>query len=253
MSELKSLPVIQSLKTGIDMIELFVVQNRPLKFTEIQELTGMTKSNLHKYLNTLLVTGLLYRDAEGTYFLGSKLIEFGNAAIGNEDLIGRTAPYLKEISNHTKLTTLLSVWTHDGPVIANIWSINAGLNIGAQIGTRLPPLSSAGKMFTAFNQAPDVEEWKQKALKQFTPDEKESFEKEQATIREQYFAYAKDPLVEHVSSFSVPIFNFRQDIIGVVTSVGFTTSIPNSPDDEISSFVLKKVFELSKSFGWQGH
>src|SRR5699024_8033775 len=109
----------------------------------------MSKSNLHKYLNTLILKGILFRNEEGIYYLGSKLVEFGNAAIGNVNLIDMSSPYLKNISRTVNLTTLLQVWTNSGPVIANIWSTHLGLNIGAEIGTKLPALSSAGKIYLA--------------------------------------------------------------------------------------------------------
>ncbi|WKB36083.1 helix-turn-helix domain-containing protein [Terrilactibacillus sp. S3-3] len=72
---------IQSLQIGIDIIDVISKQGKPLKFTDIQQLTQMTKSNLYKYLNTLVQTGLLYRDkASGHYTLGAKLIQYGMAA-----------------------------------------------------------------------------------------------------------------------------------------------------------------------------
>lgn len=247
----KSVPVIGSLQTGMHIIETLIKQGQPLKFTEIQELTGITKSNLYKYLNTLTMLGLLYRDKkQGSFFLGSKLIEYGNAAIGSEDVISRVTPYLKDISRHTKLTALLSVWTHDGPVIANIWSASYGLNIGAQIGTKLPLLSSSGKMIAAFQPTSDVVEWKMNELKNVTDDEKEQFEQELEIIRRTYFSYAVEPLVDHVSSFSVPILNYKKELVGAVTIVGFTQLIPETPDTTISQFVLNNTFELSESFGW---
>ncbi|OMP66003.1 IclR family transcriptional regulator [Domibacillus epiphyticus] len=247
----KPMPVIGSLQTGIQIIDTLIEQDRPLKFTEIQELTGITKSNLYKYLNTLTMLGLLYRDKKkGTFSLGSKLIEYGNAAIGSENVISRVTPYLKDISRHTQLTALLSVWTHDGPVIANIWSASYGLNIGAQIGTKLPLLSSAGKMMAAFQQSPDVNEWKISELKNLTDDKKERFERELDTIRNTYFSYAGEPLVDHVSSFSVPILNYKKELVGAITVVGFNQLIPEHPETDISQFVLKNAFELSESFGW---
>ncbi len=252
MSDQKSVPVIQSLQTGIQIIEMIVNEGRPLKFSEIQELTGMTKSNLHKYLNTLTITGILFRNKQqGAYYLGSKLIEFGNAAIGSVDLIEVATPYLKAISRKTQLTTLLSVWTHDGPVIANIWSTNIGLNIGAQIGTRLPILSSAGKLFLSFKQTPDVEDWRQKKMQNLNEQEKNQVKEELPSIQQHYFSYAEEPLVQHVSSFSVPILNYDQDMIGCITVVGFTQHIPNNDDHKISKYVRKEAFLLSESFGWQ--
>jgi predicted Zn-ribbon and HTH transcriptional regulator len=49
----KNPQMIHSLQTGIQIIELIAKQEHPLKFTEIQELSGLTKSNLYKCLNTL--------------------------------------------------------------------------------------------------------------------------------------------------------------------------------------------------------
>lgn len=252
MDKNKTLPVIQSLQTGIGILELFLKEDRPLKFSEIQELSGITKSNLHKYLNTLTITGLLFRDKDqGTYHLGSKLIEFGNAAIGSVDLIHQATPYLKKISRELELTALLSVWTHDGPVIANIWNSQPGLNIGAQIGTRLPVLSSAGKAYLAFKEEVDIKEWKQQGFQYIQNATKQKLEEELPNIQKHYFSYAAEPLVRHVSSFSVPVLDYKNDMIGCITIVGFTQLIPSSHENDMSSFVINQAFELSECFGWQ--
>lgn len=229
---------------------MIIEKNRPLKFAEIESITKMTKSNLHKYLNTLTQTGLLFRDQEGSYFLGSKLIEFGNAAIGNVNLIELSMPYLKDISQQIKLTTLLSVWSNDGPVIANIWSTNLGINIGADIGTRLPALSSAGKLFLAFKDKDTRKDWEKRELATVSDEVKEKLNEELSEINETHFSYAKEPLIEYISSFSVPILNYNNDILGCITVVGFTNHIPTLHTAEESQFVIEKATELSQAFGY---
>ena len=62
MEVVKSNSMIQSLQIGIGILEVIAEQNRPLKFVEIQELTGLTKSNLYKYINTFVHSQMLYRD-----------------------------------------------------------------------------------------------------------------------------------------------------------------------------------------------
>lgn len=58
-------------------------------------------------MNTLTQLELLYRDkTTGMYHLGSKLIQYGMAAIGNEDITSRITPYLQEISHNTSCTVL---------------------------------------------------------------------------------------------------------------------------------------------------
>jgi IclR family transcriptional regulator, acetate operon repressor len=252
MEQEKNSNVIQSLQTGMQIIDIVAKQNRPLKFTEIQEISGITKSNLYKYLNTLTILGLLYRDKkQGTYSLGGKFIEYCTAALGSKDVIGMITPYLREISSHTSQTALFSVWTHGGPVIANICSANYGLNIGAQVGTRLPLLSASGKIFAAFKQSSiEVREWKLRELSKLSEKQRKAFEEELESIKQNFFAYASEPLIEHVSSFSVPILNFNHDLIGSITVVGFTRNIPQTANDELSRYVINCALEISKSFGF---
>ena len=88
MSIEKSNAMIQSLQVGMSIVDLISSKEQPLKFSEIQELTQITKSNLYKYLNTLTHLQLLHRDKKsGTYMLGSKIIEYGRSAIGHQDII----------------------------------------------------------------------------------------------------------------------------------------------------------------------
>lgn len=244
---------IQSLQLGISILDLFLEEGRPLKFTEIQSMTGMTKSNLYKYLYTLTQTGILYRDTtENTYMLGNRLIEYGNAALNDFDIVGRVNPFLKEISDHTSLTSLLAVWSHTGPVIASIRNADYGINIGAQMGATLPLLSSSGKIFSTFKNSSDQRKWLENELKPLSEKERNQFLAEKKKIQKEKFTHSTEPLIKHISSFSVPLFDFNSDLIGALTVVGFTPLIPRNATDEISEYVKKTAFIISKSFGYKG-
>ena len=52
-------------------------------------------------------------------------------------------------------------------------------------------------------------------------------------------AFAKEPLVTHVSSASVPIFNFNSELIGCLTLVGFSEIVPKQPEDSYSQYLLQ--------------
>lgn len=136
-------------------------------------------------------------------------------------------------------------------MIANICMANPGINIGAQIGTRLPLWSATGKIFAAFKHDPEAHEWKRNQSKTLPVHKKKELEIDQQTILEDRFVYAAEPLVEHVSSFSVPILNYKKDLIGALTVVGFSTRIPQHPDDPISQYVRQRCLEISYAFGYQ--
>lgn len=252
MTNEKNPAMIGSLQVGMGVLDIIASQTRPLKFSEIQELTQITKSNLYKYLNTLTHLELLHKDKKtGVYTLGPKMIAFGRAAIGQQELVTQVTPYLQESSRYTSLTTLLAVWTHSGPVIAGIHSVTSGLNIGAQIGTRLPILSSSGKIFSALQTPALVEEWKQSELHMMSEHQKELLIKEEAVIQSQMITFAKEPLVAHVSSASVPIFNYNSELIGCLTVVGFSEIVPKHPEDPYSQYLLQLSKDISVLFGYQ--
>jgi DNA-binding IclR family transcriptional regulator len=252
MENVKNSSMIQSLQIGMSILDLVANQENSLKFTEIQELTKITKSNLYKYLNTLTHLGLLVRDKkEGTYSLGSKIIEYGMAAIGNQDIISKVTPYLQEISLHTSFSALLAVWTNDGPVIANIWSTNNGLNIGANIGTRLPILSSSGKIFSVFHSPSLIKEWKERELESLKEEERTFLINEEELIKNNSISFAKEPLVPYVSSVSIPIFNYNRELLGAITVVGFSQLIPQELKNEVSQYLLTISNDISESFGYK--
>ncbi len=243
---------IGSLAHGFGIIDVVAKSDIPLKFTEIQEQTGISKSNLYKYLNTLTEMDLLYRDLkQGTYSLGYKFLEYGNAAMKNNDIVVKLSHYFKEISHLTNMTTSLAVWLNDTPVITNIWNTNYGLNIGAQIGTKLPLLSAAGKIFAAYSNKEEINHWalqEQAKIENFSIEE---FSKELDEIRSNHVAFAKEPLIKHVSSWSLPILDYKKELIATITIIGFTENIPMDFSSELVQKVIKISKEMSSVFGYR--
>lgn len=243
---------IGSLAIGINIIDVVAASDSPLKFSEIQEKTQMTKSNLYKYLNTLTQLDMLYRDPkQGDYSLGYKLSKYGSLAIDNADIISRMTPYFKEISKLTNMTTIIASWINDRPLITNIWNTNFGLNIGAHIGTQLPPHSAAGKIFAAFASSDDIKEWIQREFEGKESDFIDQFYKELPSIRKDKLAFSNEPLVPHVSSFSLPILDFKNNIIAAVTIVGFTEDIPKTSSNKMVKQVTEIVDTISRVYGYR--
>lgn len=243
---------IGSLTIGIQIIDAVAQSDLPLKFSDIQELTGISKSNLYKYLNTLTQTGLLYRDQKrGAYSLGYKFLEYGSAALQNADFIGRLTPYFKEISKLTNMTTLLATWVNDGPIITNIWNTNFGLNIGGQVGTKLPLSSSSGKIFAAFANSLEITNWIEREQQTIDGFDIAGFQHELKKIRDQRFTYAYEPLVRHVSSIGFPILNFNKELVGSFSVVGFTEDVPSDFDSAIIQQILSLSNEMSSIYGYK--
>ncbi|SDH48364.1 transcriptional regulator, IclR family [Planococcus glaciei] len=243
---------IGSLALGIQIIDAVAQSDLPLKFSDIQEATGISKSNLYKYLNTLTQMDLLYRDHKrGAYSLGYKFLEYGNAASQNADFVGRLTPYFKEISKLSSMTTLFATWVNDGPVITNIWNTNYGLNIGAQVGTKLPMSSASGKIFAAYANSLEMTNWIEREQQTIEGFDISKFQHELKQIRENQFTYSYEPLVRHVSSLGFPILNFKRELVGAFSVVGFSEDVPHERDSEIIQSILAMSKEMSAIYGYK--
>lgn len=242
---------IQSLELGINILDVFLKEGKPLTFVEVQSLTGMTKSNLYKYIYSLIKTGILHRDDESnTYVLGNKLIEYGNIALKSLDVIDRITPHVKKVSENTSFTSLLAIWSQGNPIVAHISSANYGLYIGTELGAPLPLLSSTGKIFSSFYKSKDKDEWELKELSMLSEKKRNKFLEEKQQAIEEHFTSSVDPLIEYVSSISVPIFNFQGDLIAAITVVGFTPLMPTNKEDENSKYVINIGKKVSRLFGY---
>lgn len=136
-------------------------------------------------------------------------------------------------------------------MIVKDFNNNRGLNIGAQIGTFLPIRSATGKVFLAFMEEQKIREWKVKEFMQISPDKISQLEAECDSIREKEIAFAREPLVPSVSSVAIPILNYKKNLLGAVTVVGFSEFIPQNEDNEISRYLLDISKEISGSFGYR--
>ncbi|MEC2306405.1 MULTISPECIES: IclR family transcriptional regulator [Heyndrickxia] len=252
MDIIKNGSTIQSLQVGNSILDALSKQRRPLKFSDIQELTGITKSNLYKYLNTFVQLGILYKDDAGLYTFGPKLIEYGMAAVDQENVLDRVVPFLEKLNHATRCSTLFAVWTPEGPMIIKLVNSNPGFNIGAQIGT-IPPLASAvGKIFLAFMDQGTIREWKERESAKLDHNVKADLEKEIRSVRKQKIAFAKEPILTSVSSIAIPVFNYKKTLLGAIAVVGFSEQIP-AAEEEDAVFItdIKKTgFQVSQAFGY---
>lgn len=243
---------IQSLEVGYKIIDLVASNRRPLKFIEIQELTGITKSNLYKYLNTLTNIGFLSKDdSSGVYKLGSKFIEYGTAAIGDANVVVKAIPFMEKMIDDLDETIILSVFTDKGPVVVHIIKSTRTLNIGADIGTLLPIYSASGQIFAAYLDRLKIRKWKEQELNALEKEKRRKTEEEIMEAKTNGIAYAIEPLAPSVSSIGIPIYNVHNGLLGVLTMVGFFEPEKIKNDQDLRDYLLSKSEEISKQFGYR--
>ncbi|MFB4159696.1 IclR family transcriptional regulator [Geomicrobium sp. JSM 1781026] len=247
--ELSKAETIQSLKVGLSIVDVISKKNRPLKYNEILNETALSKNNLYKYLNTLTMLGILYRDEYSLkYFLGPKLAEYGYQTMNQENILEHIAPHLREINDYANETLLYTVATERGPIVVKLLSGSHTLNIGAQIGTLLPLKSACGKLYYAYENE-QAEEWVDNEFKQLSKEDQNMLEEQKLQVIQQRITFANEPIAPGVSSLAVPILDFRTQLLGTVIMVGFKDRIPSSLDDHLAEYLQRKGREMSEILG----
>jgi DNA-binding IclR family transcriptional regulator len=112
---------------------------------------GVSPSQTHRYLQSLLASGMAVQDTSGRYDLGPSAIGVGIAALSRLDAFARAEAALRSFSTETGRTSLLSVWGEAGAVVVRWFPGTPPVYTTVALGSTLPLLHSAsGHVFLAF-------------------------------------------------------------------------------------------------------
>src|SRR3546814_2537753 len=81
--------------------------------SELGRELGLTKSNVHRLLDTLQSLGHVTRSDNGTYALSFELWRIGMSVISRLDIKGIALPYLQKLAHETGVTARLTVFAND--------------------------------------------------------------------------------------------------------------------------------------------
>jgi DNA-binding IclR family transcriptional regulator len=142
---------IQSVETGFSVLAALAAGGGPQGLTVIAGRAGISPSQAHRYLRSLIGTGMAVQDASGRYDLGPAAIAIGLAALSRLDVFARADAAMLQFTAETGRTALLSVWSERGPVVVRWFPGRPALHGSIGIGSILPLLhSAAGQVFLAY-------------------------------------------------------------------------------------------------------
>ena len=150
MAELES-KTIHSVAKAIHLLDLLTAGGQPASLTELYQKTGWPKSTIHGLLSTMREAGLIEQNANGRYWLGIRLFEYGCAVSNAWDISAIARPYMQELSD--ALGELVLLWRSTGLAVVTLAEVEsrASLRVVSEVGARLPiHCTSQGKLFLAF-------------------------------------------------------------------------------------------------------
>jgi IclR family transcriptional regulator, carbohydrate utilization repressor len=146
-----STPTIQVLERAFSLLDLLAASDEPLTLKQISELSGLHPSTAHRILNDLTIGRFVERPQAGSYRLGMRLLELGNAVKERLDVREAALAPMRELHKLTHQAVNLSLRQGDEIVyIERAYSERSGMQVVRAVGGRAPlHLTSVGKLFLA--------------------------------------------------------------------------------------------------------
>lgn len=242
----------KSFTKGLAVLEAVARASRPRGVTEVARELGLTKSNAHRLLQTLVASGFLRHDGErGDYAASLKLWELGNRVISSLDIRDFAAPHLQSVGRHTGETVNLAIL--DGIHVLFIERLEDGQPVRAgYVGVRAPAHAlAAGKVLLA--HAPDEVQQaaavRPQGFTRQTITDGAALLAELAAVRRQGFATNRGEWRELVNSVAVPIRGARGEVTAALGVVGPKERMTMKRMREHLPALLDAAFAITQRMG----
>lgn len=247
------------MEVGVRVLRAMATGQRAMMLKDIAAAAGMAPSKAHRYLVSLIRSGLVEQDpANARYDLGPFALSMGLVALDRLDRIRLGQNTIAQLRDEVNETTALAVWGGDGPVIVR-WErprrpITVNVTTGTT-GTTLDLLSSGtGLVFAAW--LPQQATAALLAREMTSERLPEALRSKQAVnallerIRSQgYATTASYHYVPGVAGAAAPVFNVKNEISMALLTVGVQGMFDCSEDGAVVHALKRHARQLSERLG----
>ena len=238
---------INSVVIGMGVLDVILDAGRALSLNAIANEAEMSPAKVHRYLVSLIETGLVTRMKEpGLYDLGPKALKLGFKAIRRIDRVTIANEELETLGSKVDETVFLTIWNDGEALVVGRKASSRPITLMVRIGEVLSPIYSApGRMFVAFLD----DQQKDRVISGYSSlpskpkingreAEKAEYLEEVADINKKKFSRCIGDFQSNVISMSVPIIGSRGMVEFVLTVIGYESDIGN--ENNIAAERIKK-------------
>lgn len=247
----------KTLLKGLMILEtLSKLERRGKTLEQIAEQVGLTRSNVHRTLQTLAHAGYVVRDTDsGGYRCTLKMFELGAQQLVSMDVRTLGAPFLRSLANETGETVHLSVL--EGMDVVYVDKIDSAQPIRAYsvIGGRAPAYAVAtGKALLAFQPVDYLSQY-ENALQKHTQATRTTLNilrEELKQVSRSGYATNRGEWREGVGGVAAPVFN---GLDRPVAALGISGPLERLTEDRMTDtapLILETAQTLSRQMGFQG-
>tara|TARA_B100001765_G_scaffold40957_1_gene23283 strand:- start:337 stop:1098 length:762 start_codon:yes stop_codon:yes gene_type:complete len=237
-----------SIRKALAIIECVGKSPRPLKSSEVANLTKLERATAFRILTYLTSLGYLFKDVTNNlYSLGHKIFEFGDKSDFLKTLTSYSIDHIRDLSRETQLITYLAVL--EGPHIVYCDKVGpSGESAPRSFRMRQDAHSTAlGKAMLAYKSFEELKEiYKTYTLHQHTENTIPSLEKlymELRKVRTNGYSTNEAETFNYVYGVGAPILDKQNRAIAAISLSGTksTINIKTIPD------LAEKITKTSKN------
>ena len=242
----------QTFIKGLRVLELLCFSPEPRGVTSLANECGLTKSNVHRVLTTLVATGYAKRKEEnGTYELTSKIWELGLNVQSRFDLAKVAARTMQQLADATNESIHLSILDELEVLYIDKIESQQPIKSYTRIGGRAPAwcVATGKSMLAAKNMDVSVIAKRFEKFTSTTITDKTRLHSEFATIRNKGFAVNRGEWRENVFGIASAITDASGEVIGAIGISGPGTRFKSKQIKAWAELVVVAARDISQQFG----
>jgi IclR family pca regulon transcriptional regulator len=248
---------VQSLARGISILQAFSSQRNRLTLTELAEITGINRTAVQRFTDTLMEMGFLGRNKHKEFYLGPKVLSLGFAYLQGSEIVRLTASHLRDFSERVGSTVNMAILDDTDIIFIYRHEVHRFLKYDLRAGSRLPSYCTAsGKVLLASLDDQELKKrinrMKLEATTSHTITGREKLYKEILKIRTNGIGTCDRELSLALYSIATPLLNHERK---VVASINMSLSAEEAKGTVLTDAIREIVEqgrELSKLLGYEG-
>lgn len=249
---------IQSLSRGLSILQAFSSACPRLTLSQLAKKTGMNRTAVQRFTDTLVELGYLCRNSYKEFFLGPKVLSLGFAFLGASELTQMAESSLREFADRVGKTVNLAVLDETEIIFLFRHEVRRFLKFDLRAGSKLPSYCTAsGKVLLASLADEELksrlETMPFEAMTRHTLRDAEQLSTNLDSTRNRGYAICDQELSLGLYSIGVPLLNHEGRI---KAAINLSMTSEESEDPEARTALTREVIHsgrsLSAAMGYSG-
>ncbi|WP_454742659.1 IclR family transcriptional regulator [Cupriavidus necator] len=252
---------IQSLDSTGQLLAALVAAGKPLALRDLALAAGMPAAKAFPHLVSLQKTGLLARDAAGSYLCGPLGLELGLIALQRLSPTREAEPEVIELAGATGLSVAMAVLGPLGPTVVRLEESARPQHVSLRVGTVLSLVNTAiGRTFAAhlpenvlagLLETDHLRMAGAAAADALAPGGKlaAAYAERLARVRAAQVDNALSHPVPGIDTLAAPVFDHTGSLALVIAVMGSAGSFDSSTEGATAALVRQAARRLSWRFG----